>query len=204
MGRLLSIIVLCTVILVPGTAFSQNPNTDTYRDILARCRSEMGDFGASMVKFCVDEDVEAVNALSEYPARWDAIVTRCMDEMLDIGGWAMVQFCADEDIAAEEELLSLERRLGLDSVGPDSESVCTGAAVDLDVPDGSVATREQMLDYQQRVQEQIELMQAYVDCLATLELTEDIVVLHNDTVDRMEALAQRFNDEVRAFREGQQ
>lgn len=73
--------------------------------IIARCRSQMEAIGgASMVRFCVDEDIAAYNSLQTYDAEWRSIIDRCRNQMLSIGGWTMVRFCADEDIAAERSL----------------------------------------------------------------------------------------------------
>ena len=73
--------------------------------IIARCRSQMEAIGgASMVRFCVDEDIAAYNALQTYGSEWRNVINRCRSQMLSIGGWSMVRFCADEDIAAERSL----------------------------------------------------------------------------------------------------
>ena len=36
------------------------------QEIIARCRTQMGEYGAAMVKACVDRDIEAENALQKY------------------------------------------------------------------------------------------------------------------------------------------
>jgi hypothetical protein len=49
--------LLCT----PGTVVTaQSPNAD-----MARCHEVMGDYGWSMVKACVDQDLEAERALEQ-------------------------------------------------------------------------------------------------------------------------------------------
>lgn len=73
------------------------------KEIIDRCRSQMGEYGASMVKACVDQDIEAANALSKYPDQYDPIVSRCMNQMREYG-YSMVKECADQDIEAEKAL----------------------------------------------------------------------------------------------------
>lgn len=36
------------------------------QEIIARCRTQMGEYGAAMVKACVDQDIKAENALRQY------------------------------------------------------------------------------------------------------------------------------------------
>ena len=79
-------------------------NDGIRESIIERCRAQMGEFGASMVKFCVDEDLAAYQALQGYRERHRVIIDRCARQMLDLTGWATVKFCADEDIKAERAL----------------------------------------------------------------------------------------------------
>ena len=72
--------------------------------IIERCRNQMGNFGASTVKFCVDQDLSAYTALSSYDAKHQSIIARRKSQMLSMGGWTTVKFCADEDIEAERAL----------------------------------------------------------------------------------------------------
>ena len=68
-------LILCTVLafgIAPfpvegqqGRLFTE-PMEQVRRDILARCRNSMGDYGASVVKFCMDEDIEAEKALENF------------------------------------------------------------------------------------------------------------------------------------------
>ena len=71
--------------------------------VIKRCRDKMAEYGAAMVKGCVDIDMEAYEALEEYPAKYQSIVNRCKKSM-DSYGWAMVKGCADMDIEAEQAL----------------------------------------------------------------------------------------------------
>lgn len=77
--------------------------------VMRRCRSQMGSFGASMVKACVDQDMEAHRALQRYPAEHAAIVDRCSTQMRSFG-WSLVKACADQDIEAERALRGMRQR----------------------------------------------------------------------------------------------
>ena len=69
----------------------------------------MGSFGSSLVKACVDQDMEAHRALQRYPAEHTAIVDRCTRQMQNFG-WSLVKACADEDIDAERALKGMQQR----------------------------------------------------------------------------------------------
>ena len=77
---------------------------DIRQPIIDRCRAQLGNLGAAMVKFCVDEDLTAHTALDGYDKQHQPIIDRCQRDMLSVGGWTMVQFCADKDIEAERAL----------------------------------------------------------------------------------------------------
>lgn len=72
-------------------------------EIIARCRKQMGEYGSAMVKACVDQDIEAANALAKYPAKAKSFIARCYGQMSEYG-WSMVKACADQDIEAEKSL----------------------------------------------------------------------------------------------------
>lgn len=79
-----------------------NKNNIT-QEIKNRCQTQMGEYGAAMVKSCVDQDIEAAQALNVYLKNHEAIVTRCLGQMGEYG-YAMVKACADQDIEAENSL----------------------------------------------------------------------------------------------------
>ena len=88
-----------------ATVSAQVPD-DVKQAVIDRCRAQMQAIGgATMVKFCVDQDLAAYQTLggARY-SRYQAVVDRCTRQMLSIGGWETVRFCADEDIAAEQAL----------------------------------------------------------------------------------------------------
>ena len=95
-----TIIFSLVFLLLPGHAFSEN---DVKQEIIKRCKSQMGEYGASMVKACVDQDIEAVIAINKLPDEYNSIVGRCMEQMREYG-FSMVKACADQDIEAEKAL----------------------------------------------------------------------------------------------------
>ena len=86
-------------------ATSQKAREDAFvrDDIIDRCQTQMGSFGASMVKVCVDEDLRAYERLQTLVAPHKAIVDRCSNQMGSFG-WSMVLVCSEEDIEAERAL----------------------------------------------------------------------------------------------------
>jgi hypothetical protein len=79
------------------------------------------------------------------------------------------------------------------------------------VPDGRVATNEQMMATQQGVQEYVAKVEAYLACLdqevaalggTMTDAQKNLhVQRHNAAVEEMEALAAKYNVEVRAYKE---
>jgi hypothetical protein len=63
----------------------------------------MGEYGAAIVKACVDQDIEALKALGTYMEKHEAINRRCLIQMKE-HGYAMIKACADQDIEAEDAL----------------------------------------------------------------------------------------------------
>lgn len=95
------------LVLFACLSFSANAaegvGDEVKRVIIKRCRGQMNQYGAMMVKACVDQDIAAVVAINKYPVKYAAIVERCMGQMHSYG-FVMIKACADEDIAAEESL----------------------------------------------------------------------------------------------------
>jgi hypothetical protein len=85
-------------------AVEDNQATNTaMQEIISRCRTQMGEYGAAMVKACVDQDIEAVTALDSYLNTHKAVVARCNEQMKE-HGYAMVKACVEQDIEAENAL----------------------------------------------------------------------------------------------------
>ena len=109
MGRLIMIpsrtdglivAVVLTVVIV-GEAVAQ----DAKQEIIDRCRVQLESYGAATVKYCVDHNLAAFDALAGYAETANEIVARCRRQMRS-HGWATVKFCADQDIEAAEALAS--------------------------------------------------------------------------------------------------
>jgi hypothetical protein len=74
-------------------------------EIIDRCRKQMGEYGSTMVKACVDQDIDAVISLNKFveTKKYDSIISRCMSQMQEYG-YTMVKACAEQDIQAEKAL----------------------------------------------------------------------------------------------------
>lgn len=100
-------------------------------------------------------------------------------------------------------------------------SVCTATLTPLaygacpypesvEIPDGAMATTEEMVDGQTRIKQYMAEMEAYLDCLDQEEAdldreptAEELQVhneRHNAAVDEMERVAADFNEQVRAYK----
>ena len=85
-------------------AESERKLAEVRKATVERCRDQMGEYGAALVKVCVDEDMKAYRALLKYEDRHKPIIDRCKRQMLAMGGWNIVKVCADQDIEAERAL----------------------------------------------------------------------------------------------------
>jgi antitoxin component YwqK of YwqJK toxin-antitoxin module len=82
---------------------SEQKTSDSMQELISRCRTQMGEYGAAIVKACVDQDIEALQALGPYLENHEAITKRCLEQMIE-HGYAIVKACADQDIEAEDAL----------------------------------------------------------------------------------------------------
>ena len=82
---------------------NEHKSTEVVQEIKNRCQKQMGEYGAAMVKSCVDQDLDALPAISSYLDSHKSIVTRCLKTMQEYG-YVMVKSCAEQDIKAEDEL----------------------------------------------------------------------------------------------------
>lgn len=73
------------------------------QDIINRCRTQMGEYGAAKVKACVDQDIEALDAIASYVYDHFDIVKRCNTQMKE-HGYSKIKACIVQDIAAEDAL----------------------------------------------------------------------------------------------------
>lgn len=93
-------IIIFILLWVSTAAFAEE---DQKNEIIQRCKSQMGQYGAVMVKACVDQDVEAFESIKSYPDKHKAVINRCLSQMRQYG-YMMVKACADQDIEAQEAL----------------------------------------------------------------------------------------------------
>ena len=94
------------ITLVGMAAFfsaAAHADTDVKKEIIDRCKVQMGSYGSAMVKACVDQDLSAVAGIKEIPDEYKQTVGRCMKQMRQYG-FAMVKACADQDIEADKAL----------------------------------------------------------------------------------------------------
>lgn len=98
------ILVVMVAALWPMATEAQGTEKQITSSIIERCRNQMGSFGASLVKVCVDQDINAYRSLQGYDPKHQPAIDRCRRQMLSIGGWDIVKVCADQDIEAERAL----------------------------------------------------------------------------------------------------
>jgi hypothetical protein len=69
----------------------------------ARCKKSMSQYGAAMVKACVDQDMEVINDLNGFASTHPKIYSRCLRDMRSYG-FAMVKACITQDVDAQKAL----------------------------------------------------------------------------------------------------
>ena len=108
---MLMFLIVILMFFVPHSSHAINAVTPELKEgILERCRSQMQEYGSSIVKACADQDLEAAKALTMYPRDESTteIVSRCEDAMSN-HGWNLVKACADQDLEAKKDLVNLEK-----------------------------------------------------------------------------------------------
>ncbi|MEM7611260.1 MAG: hypothetical protein AAF270_06265 [Pseudomonadota bacterium] len=85
----------------------------------------------------------------------------------------------------------------------------------IDVPNGSQASKEEMMDGQKSIKAYMEKMNTYLDCIdaetasakqegeaaeVTAERQSLLAKKHNAAIEEMEAVAADFNEQVRAYK----
>jgi len=94
------------IIIIVASFILQNnihATSDLKQEIINRCRAQMSDYGASIVKTCVDEDYKAALRIRNLPEKYNSIINRCRNQMLDYG-YSIVLTCINEDIKAAQAL----------------------------------------------------------------------------------------------------
>ncbi len=85
---------LCAVALI----CAQPLQAEDASEIVTRCIFDVGEFGSEAVDICVRYDVEARNALKDYPPEAAELIAKCTNRMKG-GGWVMVKRCVDRRLA---------------------------------------------------------------------------------------------------------
>ena len=75
---------------------------------------------------------------------------------------------------------------------------CSEPAAVTDLPNGATASRDDMLAAQRAIRAYDTAVRQYTSCL---QQTGDTTSKGNDAVDRLERVAARFNEELKAFKE---
>ena len=108
--------------------------------------------------------------------------------------------------------------LGLAGLAVSAQADCVYPDQDVQVPDGTTATQDEMIDTQKAVKAYMADMEAYLDCLkeehnaAMAEIGEEddeaaakrqamFTKRHDAAVDQMHLLGARFNAQVRAYKD---
>ncbi|MGK8174452.1 hypothetical protein ACRS1R_04895 [Aeromonas dhakensis] len=72
--------------------------------VIDRCKDQMNQYGATMVKACVDQDLEAYEQLNAHYRPHEKIVKFCIRTTKQFG-WNMVKACSDQNIEARQAIV---------------------------------------------------------------------------------------------------
>ena len=86
-----------------ATSQKEREKASIRNEIIDRCQTQMGSYGASMVKACVNQDLEAYEELQKLIPSQSSIIDRCARQMGSFG-WSMVLACTEQDIEAAQAL----------------------------------------------------------------------------------------------------
>src|SRR5574341_32502 len=92
----LTLVLVSAMLLLPLPVIG----ADATDEVVVRCLYHVGEFGTEMFRICVDQDLAAAKALSQYSADSREIVARCTKRMQH-KGWATVKLCVDREIGTE-------------------------------------------------------------------------------------------------------
>ncbi|MFM4647557.1 hypothetical protein [Aeromonas bivalvium] len=79
--------------------------------VIERCKGQMNQYGATMVKACVDQDLEAYEQLQTNYRPHEKIVKFCTKTTKQFG-WNMVKACSDQNIEARQAILNNQDKYG--------------------------------------------------------------------------------------------
>ena len=88
-----------------------NSDNEAIRSIVERCEKSMGEHGPSIVKGCVDNDLESLQQLGVFLKKANEkqkeIIANCTVKMKE-HGWAIVKGCVENDLNAQQILDKLK------------------------------------------------------------------------------------------------
>ncbi|WP_323992833.1 hypothetical protein [Aeromonas dhakensis] len=73
--------------------------------VIERCKDQMNQYGATMVKACVDQDLEAFEQLLANYRPHEKLVKFCVKTTKEFG-WNMVKACSDQNIEARQAIMN--------------------------------------------------------------------------------------------------
>ena len=89
--------------LIPCGAHAAQIDADLKEQIILVCHNEMSEFGAELVRQCIENETAALKDVSSHPDTAEPIVSRCK-RVAGGRGWGAVKVCVDQDIAAAAAL----------------------------------------------------------------------------------------------------
>lgn len=99
MRAFILIAMLLTGAMQPALAISDTEK----KAVIERCKDQMNQYGATMVKACVDQDLEAYEQLNANYRPHEKIVKFCIRTTRQYG-WNMVKACSDQNIEARQAI----------------------------------------------------------------------------------------------------
>ena len=88
--------LVAAIVLMPAAGVCD----DIKDEVVIRCHYYMGEFGSQAVEACIEDDLAAERALSQYPQETRKTIARCAQRKRQ-NGWAMIKQCVDRDLEAE-------------------------------------------------------------------------------------------------------
>lgn len=102
MKKIFTVLAMASIMANTSIALGSDEIVD---EITERCKKSMSQYGWSLVEACINQDIEAYNALTEYDYdKYGTIIDRCTRTMAAQYGWALTKACVDQDIAAKERI----------------------------------------------------------------------------------------------------
>ncbi|HAB36961.1 MAG TPA: hypothetical protein DCE52_02975 [Rhodobacteraceae bacterium] len=84
--------------------FAQSVYADeTMDEIKTRCTNDMKGYGASIVKACIDSDLEVIPSIIKYQESHPKTARRCLTQMRSYG-FTIVNACIKQDVDAQEAI----------------------------------------------------------------------------------------------------